>query len=548
MVSTTASDGRGVNSASNDLDRSELFFGLVGPAGVRLNDLSAAIAQELSNFGYTTKEIRLSELLENFRDWCPAPGPTEFQRIIHLQEMGNGFRRATHDAAALARASIAAIREGRASGIGKDPDRPGPGNAYILNQLKRPEEVDLLRQIYGSSFHLIAGHAPKNVRAMELARRNARKLNKVGQEDDFLAQAHEVIQKDQKQEDDFGQNTRDTYPKADFFTNLGIEQGEQQVRRYVQLLFGHPLRVPTAAEYAMYQASAVSLRSSDISRQVGAAIVNLRKDPKDTAKVTNAELIAVGMNEVPRGGGASYYDDYSPDARDQALLLKGEDRATEFKASALSELIQRLKDMGLITDARLPHELARETLPALSGTQFMAMGEFSRPVHAEMAALIDAARRGVSVDGHSMFVTTFPCHNCAKHIIAAGLRTVIYLEPYPKSRAENLYREEIDLEGIEEVPVPGKLVFRSFSGVAPRQYGRLFSMSERGKKSGKTLREWEAQRSTLSPLYVSRNASGSYLISERDELRKLLPEMYRWNQRLADDLRSSGTASPATPT
>src|SRR5262249_29128698 len=154
----------------------------------------------------------------------------------------------------------------------------------------------------------------------------------------------------------------------------------------------------------------------------------------------------------------------------------------DFKSSALAELIERFQQKGLIDKTRSVQELAREILPSLTGTQFMNTGEFSRPVHAEMAALIDAARRGVAVDSHCMFVTTFPCHNCAKHIIAAGLSKVVYLEPYPKSRAGSLYPEELDLDGIGDSPIPGQVSFRAFSGVAPRQYGRLFSMSARGKK------------------------------------------------------------------
>ena len=89
----------------------------------------------------------------------------------------------------------------------------------------------------------------------------------------------------------------------------------------------------------------------------------------------------------------------------------------------------------------------------------MDIGEFSRPVHAEMAALIDAARRGVPVNGHSLYVTTFPCHNCAKHIVAAGIQRVVYLEPYSKSRAGNLHREDIDLQSIDGNTMDGRLHF-----------------------------------------------------------------------------------------
>ena len=45
--------------------------------------------------------------------------------------------------------------------------------------------------------------------------------------------------------------------------------------------------------------------------------------------------------------------------------------------------------------------------------------EYGRAVHAEMDALLDAARRGVAVQGATLYVSTFPCHSCARHVIAA---------------------------------------------------------------------------------------------------------------------------------
>lgn len=169
-------------------------------------------------------------------------------------------------------------------------------------------------------------------------------------------------------------------------------------------------------------------------------------------------------------------------------------------------------------------------LSDLKRTQFMDIGEFMRPVHAEMAALIDSARRGVSVNGLSMYVTTFPCHNCAKHIIAAGLRQVVYLEPYPKSRAELLHGEEIDLESSDGIGHDNRVIFSAYSGVAPRQYQMVFSMSARGAKKGLALNDWMAARATLSPRYVTRNASEAYLLAERQELEELSVDVYRWDR------------------
>ena len=144
-----------------------------------------------------------------------------------------------------------------------------------------------------------------------------------------------MIEIDEKQEDDLGQNVRDTYPKADFFVNLGrIDRGENEVQRFVDLLFGHPFHTPTPDEYAMYLASAASLRSSDDNRQVGAVIVGRGYDHQQYVKI--ADVIAVGMNEVPRGGGGFYWGKASPDGRDQYLIKKGEDRAFEIKNSVLN--------------------------------------------------------------------------------------------------------------------------------------------------------------------------------------------------------------------
>lgn len=283
----------------------------------------------------------------------------------------------------------------------------------------------------------------------------------------------------------------------------------------------------------MHQASAASFRSSDHSRQVGAAIVTFSPDRTGDRA---ADVIAVGMNEVPRAGGGSYWDKDSPDNRDQRLLQwTCQDRAKDLKIAVLTDLIGQIRRIGWLKDdlaEKNPNDLASMLLKDIEHSQLMEIGEFSRPVHAEMAALIDSARRGVSVNGHVMYVTTFPCHSCAKHIIAAGLCKVVYLEPYPKSHAGILYKEEIVLESPDGKIDPGnlKVVFCAFTGVGPRQYGRLFSMAERGRRKGRSLTRWEAEKSLLTPVYVTRNDSFAYIAAERQELEKLLTEAYHWDK------------------
>ena len=253
------------------------------------------------------------------------------------------------------------------------------------------------------------------------------------------------------------------------------------------------------------------------------------------------------MNEVPMRGGGFYWDgsSNSPDARDQWLIAYGpnDDRALAIKKDVLSELLEVFKreewfkdSIASVQTPMLLKKLISEGL--LMGTQILNIGEFQRQVHAEMAALIDAARRGVAVDGQTMFVTTFPCHNCAKHIISAGIRQVVYLEPYPKSRADLLHKEEIDLESkvaadesqkdvqLKNVP---KVVFSPYTGVAPRRYRQLFSMSGRGKKALLALKDWGTQKASLSPQYLVRNAYASYMIAEREELALLPTSVFNWD-------------------
>lgn len=506
------------------MSRPELFIALVGPAGVNLDALSKALKASLTGFGYRSVDIRLSKLLARVQPEATPPENDEFERLRFLQKRGDAFRRNLQRGDALARAAILAIREER-SAITDGPDNVANNHAYILHQLKHPDEVDLLRKVYGANFLLIGGNAPKKTRQEHLAGLLAHKDCQSNKVAEYERKASKLIEIDEKEADDLGQNTRDTYPKADFFVNLTTDCGFA-VERFVDLYFGHPFHTPTGEEYAMYQASAAALRSSDWNRQVGAVIAHLTPD---NIGIRAADVIAIGANEVPKAGGGYYTDWDSPDRREQRLLEAGDDRATFLKVGILRELLEKIAARKWLS-ATIAREkagvLAARLIADLKRTQFMGISEFGRPVHAEMAALIDAARRGVAIDGKSMYVTTFPCHNCAKHIIAAGISRVVYLEPYPKSRAVDLHREELELESETGEPEEGKVVFTTYSGVAPRQYRQLFSMSERGKDKGHSLTQWCSLKPKLVPPYTSATASYSYLVAEQEAVADLPNDLY----------------------
>jgi cytidine deaminase len=510
--------------------RPEIIFAMVGPLGTRLTALSEKLSRELQSFGYDVERIGVSELLARFSDWTPPDSPGEAARVGHFQAVANTIRGRLQDGAILARAAIAEIRDRRLARSG-DPDAPAHNCAFLIDQLKHPDEARLLRRTYGDALYIIGGHACWDRRVEEFAQKLARSIDQPGRHKDFHGAAAELIQTDDHCEVPFGQDMRDTYPQADVFIDLNPSGGEGDISRFVDLIFGHPFRTPTPEEFVMYSASAVALRSSDENRQVGAAIVDISWDGprRQPNSVRKTDIRALGMNEVPRAGGGFYWDAQSPDARDQALLP--EDRAQDIKIGMLAELIGRVrarKWLGTEAGNGDDSELARKLLPHLKGSQLMDIAEFSRPVHAEMAAIIDAARRGVNIDGCSMYVTTFPCHNCAKHIIAAGIRRVVYLEPYPKSRADNLYHEELHSDSPSDAEYKDKVLFSAYSGVAPRQYLKLFSMGLRGRKFGPGRLKWEDTRKSQSPIYVAEHLQHGYVFAERAALEPLRDSGYKW--------------------
>jgi len=57
-------------------------------------------------------------------------------------------------------------------------------------------------------------------------------------------------------------------------------------------------------------------------------------------------------------------------------------------------------------------------------------GHCVRTIHAEINAIIQAAMHGVSTNGSICYVTHFPCINCTKSLINAGINRVVYLNNY----------------------------------------------------------------------------------------------------------------------
>ncbi len=483
----------------------ELVFGLVAPIGVDLEMASEALDVNLREMRYNAHVLRITRLMKDVSVEVP-----DDVRLSMLQDeshvrsyqeriaYANAIRSKLGDAA-LAAIAISAIRSTRANewqrreaaGIprtdtGMQPEEdPIPSQAYIIRQLKRPEEVALLREIYGRQFILISAYAPQEWRISRLEQ--LEKDSRGGLISDAEAQdrARSLVLQDAKEsQDTHGQNVRDAFPLGDVFVDATSRVTcEGELRRFVHLLFGNNQISPTRDEYGVYMAKSASLRSSDLSRQVGAAIFR-----------PTGEVITLGCNEVPKAGGGTYWTGDGPDQRD---FVKGSDPNEVRKRHVLVDLIERLRKGGHLSkslaDMTDANEISKVLLSergseSIAESRVMDLIEFGRIVHAEMSALSDAARKGLSVEGATLYCTTFPCHICAKLIVAAGIQKVVYLEPYPKSYAFDLHGDAIAVDSLGE----GKVAFNAFMGISPFRYRNLFEKKKRKYDSG-VARRWKSE-------------------------------------------------------
>jgi cytidine deaminase len=451
------------SSSHADPANIELVFGFVGPTGIDLDKVCEVLRNQLKAMQYEVVVIRLSDLISAYLGKTDTFSD-EHERITALMERGTALREETGQAEVVARLGIAAIRESRLKRTA-NVYKPASRVAYLLRSFKRPEEVDLFRSVYGKAFTLISVYASRAWRLQFLKRVIAPSLGP--QHSRAEEHAVELIARDHDEEGRrLGQKVGRTFPLADFFvTSESRPNLEVELRRLVQLTFGNPYLSPTRDEQAMFFAKAAALRSLDLSRQVGAAIVS-----------PDGDILTTGCNEVPKFGGGLYWGEDPHVERDHE---RGSDSNVEIKRAIVEDAMDRLRRKGLL-DRRLEKQTSRDLAEqALFGkeaylreAQLFDVIEFGRAVHAEMSAITQAARAGVPLQNAKLFCTTFPCHLCARHIVSAGIRDVVFIEPYEKSRTAELYEDSISVEPAE--PSTHRVNFHAFVGVAPRRYMEFF--------------------------------------------------------------------------
>jgi cytidine deaminase len=466
-------------SVLEKISKPELVFGLVAPIGTNLTSVTKALRNSLQMVGYQSSHIKLTDEMTQFKIGIDLDDNEPYKYYDSRIRFANAVRERTRRNDALALLAIAAVRKSRASLSGTE-DATCEGHAYIISQLKHPDEIERLRSVYGKQFITVCIYDSHAGRKQNLESRIEAHPSFNFDSDSSEEIAIKLIRRDYNElKVRNGQRIRDAFPKGDVFIDASSESSSlSTVSRFINLLFGRNDISPTIEEYGLYLAKTASLRSLDLSRQIGAAILT-----------PEGEVLALGCNEVPKFGGGNYWppDDAGRD------FFKGHDPNEREKSRILLDIVDKFKSKRILSDrlSNLPSDQILENLLDaesdiyIGDARVLDILEFGRIIHAEMSAICDCARLNGGVRGATLYSTTFPCHICAKHIVAAGITNVVFLEPYPKSHAASLHDDSISIDD----PRKDKVLFKPFVGVAPFRYQELFEKGKRKGPNGKR-REW----------------------------------------------------------
>lgn len=455
----------GSDSATETLARArsdDLVIALVGHIGSGVDEVRAQLCEEFRHASYEPTIIKVSEHIVELAakmkggDAANLNAPRKIDSVIARQAAGTWLRQRINDdiTASLAVRAIRSERERKSTA--------GRKLVFLVDSLKHPREVELLRRLYGNSFYLVSVVSGRESRE--------RAVRKMFQEDaPSDDEIERLLERDEADTEKLGQQVRKTLHLGDYFVDNDHKKDEEldpladALSRFVDAVLERRVVRPRQDERGMFAAWSASLRSACLSRQVGAAILDV-----------DGLVLATGTNDVPRAGGGLYQDD---DPHDQRCFFEGAYcRNDSTKTDIYSEIFVQLKKGGILADTAT----LRMVRECIEGTTVRDLVEFSRAVHAEMDALISLARTpGMSASGATLYCTTYPCHSCARHIVAAGIKEVVYVEPYTKSRAVALHGDaivETTRQGALKLIAKGetRVCFRLFSGVAPRRFSALF--------------------------------------------------------------------------
>jgi deoxycytidylate deaminase len=442
---------------SSQLDASTIILGFTGAICSGSTFISYNLSQQYGFHYFKLSDI-LREILKN-------RGHTEWEfNIDFLQNKGNELRAEEQSRSLLVQKLIEHIEE----------DGVSP-SVLIVDGIKNIGEVEVLKSY--PNFYLFSVHAP-----FEKRRNRALQYRIVSNSEEFET----IDNRDQKEENEYGQQVKycnylsdiivindNEYPHTS--QDLIHDYIQDNIyRRYVSLIINSANKEsyhasPTIDELCMTTAYALSKKSSCIKRKVGAVIVDFSVNGihhnssqamgTTTTQTTIQEIpfiISSGYNEVPIGETKCIYDQNIEGCyrdRLQEQFFSNINNCPNCGTSIdfyhqcicgyqLHEFRKKCpscnKEIKQYICEACGKDIVENYIPGGKSTPGKLL-DVCRAVHAEENAILNLTRYGGSKNDLVLYTTTYPCNLCANKIVNAGIKKVVYAEPYTMPEAERIF-------------------------------------------------------------------------------------------------------------
>lgn len=290
-----------------------------------------------------------------------------------------------------------------------------------IDAFRNPFEISFFRERY-SAFYLLAVSTEVTTRIKRLhesSNINTTQLKSIDREYDKRLSGNEVF---------YSQDISSCIQLADIhihnpeisldnFSNL-----KRQLIYYITLIVHPGLVPPSHLERCMQMAFNAKLNSGCLSRQVGAVITDKYSSIK-----------AVGWNSVPEGQVPCIL-------RSASDLLTNEDEPAYSNYEANNPVFR--KTMECSYGDIVSHDRCKAKLRGLNlsycfkDVQNLIDGDknqvHTRALHAEENAFLQITKYGgAGIKEGMLFVTASPCELCSKKAYQLGIKTIVYIDPYP---------------------------------------------------------------------------------------------------------------------
>lgn len=482
---------------SSSSSKPELVFGLVRWIGASARPVLVALRSALESCGFDVVDVDPANLLDGVSEVLGLPeiakSDPAWERYRIKMDAGDVAR-------CIDRQLLAGLAIRRIGNDRKPPPDDRLGRAVIVKSLMHPDEVRLFKEVYGDSFIAVGITGHEEYRSNELIKRfqeeavvdgidldqivaglieRDRGAKPAGISEDLPPPVQALVRRDQELTRATKGRTgrevaiQEVMPLCDYIIAMGprlaADSLEEKVKRLVHAVLSDPFSVATVGEAALATASVQSMVTKDLGRRVGAVVLN-----------RDGDLISVGVNDDPaaKGGLQSQRPGYAT----TKVASKVDSNFAEKQKMAAGIRKAILNAAASTSHATVtPDDLQAILETADIDKQLSDITEWGTSVHAEMAALLSAGRSGRSTQGGVLYCTTEPCHNCMRHIIAAGIARLVYYEPYPKTRWKDLHGDQVHDVSIDGPPPrdTNKVIIDQFEGFLPARLADFLSWKER---------------------------------------------------------------------